>query len=73
MWQATMGSCYDTWGILSEPLSITCLALANQYYLCANLFIVGTLVALHWYFGELCCQMLLSLNLHTITVPSNVW
>ncbi|KAF7249077.1 Urotensin-2 receptor [Varanus komodoensis] len=46
--------------------SIASLALADLLYLCSIPFIVGTSVAQDWYFGELGCRVLLSLDLLTM-------
>ncbi|KAJ7316090.1 hypothetical protein JRQ81_002252 [Phrynocephalus forsythii] len=46
--------------------SIASLALADLLYLCSIPFIVGTSVAQEWYFGELGCRVLLSLDLLTM-------
>lgn len=55
-------------GAHSAPLSgsIASLALADLLYLCSIPFIVGTSVAQDWYFGELGCRLLLSLDLLTM-------
>lgn len=46
--------------------SIASLALADLLYLCSIPFIVGTSLAQDWYFGELGCRVLLSLDLLTM-------
>ncbi|XP_070592038.1 urotensin-2 receptor-like [Erythrolamprus reginae] len=55
-------------GARGAPLSgsIASLALADLLYLCSIPFIVGTSVAQDWYFGELGCRFLLSLDLLTM-------
>lgn len=66
------GQCVHAGATCDMPISGSITSLALAVYLRSTPFIIGILVAQDWYFYELCCHLLLSLDLLTITVPSNM-